>query len=990
MSEYRAFRDFGPVPWWCWSGTLTPLGMQRQIDQMKEMGIDEFFIYPAFGLIYPQYLEENWFDCVKFAISEAKKRNMLVWIYDDLNWPSGTAGGKFLKKYPEYRMHSVVRTKQVLFPGETFANSLSPNYLSVFIRDEEKGKLGGWKRIELDDNLYKNNTDKNQELWCFIDKIYNFPTLGCRGTTTTWNQRGICNLLDARAVRAWMSCIHDKYYEACGEEFGKTLQGFFYDEPRCIPNYTDIAWTPGLADVFQQRFGYDIRDHFPEFYEDTPGSEKIRYEFFTLISERISVTFGKTLADWCTEHGVRSTGHTVYEEINNQNLRLFYNGENHGILKYQHIPGMDLLTDNTPYHLGTGTKWYTRDDWMARTFIFTAKQVCSTGRYSGAGRIMAEANGVCNPNAPVSRQKIVWDWLAATGVSMLNENSLGYSMWGVLKRTGSNKYWTQPWFKHYSIFADYVREMSRFATGALQSEVAVFTPETTIRAMTWITEKPEDVPPAADTSKSIIPILGALMENQIDCELMFEDVFLDARVENGRLAVPNASFRVLVLPHTLVLTDALAAKLNEFIQGGGIVVCVDGRPNRTPLGKTLDFSGLKELKPEELPDFIRANVPLKYRLTGKNEIYAALREVDGVQTLFLSNQGFEPTDVELSTTLPQPIVAEILGDETEWQFTGTRIHLEVEQSIFLRFGKSCANTVPPGSWGGPRLQKKVLEGPFDYSLEKPNIARFPLEIGLAPYEETESPDMVKMWLPVTWDGCHDMEFSPEESEHFWVRGTFFIDDASIIPTMGMVIEENTCQKLFINGTLITKKERYPLVTLESDRYEIAPALHVGENHLEMLCKTSYWNRLDRWFYFPGNFVEPAPLVGDFVFTKGENPIHLRPLPKKLVLGDIAAQGFPLYIGDVTYKCTLPADSAKVLEIPDPGACTVDIRLNGQPVQTRLWRPYRFDLSPVWRDGQDNLLEITLATTFGNCIPRCYGGGKVAPVPLGFLKPPLLG
>ena len=73
---YAEFRDFGPVPWWSWTGNLKKPEMLRQLDMIKNAGVDEFFIYAIIGLEYPRFLEDSWFDYVGFILKEAEKRNM--------------------------------------------------------------------------------------------------------------------------------------------------------------------------------------------------------------------------------------------------------------------------------------------------------------------------------------------------------------------------------------------------------------------------------------------------------------------------------------------------------------------------------------------------------------------------------------------------------------------------------------------------------------------------------------------------------------------------------------------------------------------------------------------------------------------------------------------------------------------------------------------------------------------------------------------------
>ena len=107
-----------PVPWWAWNGSLEFEEMTRQIELMHDQGIYEFFIFALIGLEKPHFLSSQWFEYISFTISEAEKRGMKLWIYDDLNWPSGSAGGYAVKEHPEKREFVLRYSETRLEPGD--------------------------------------------------------------------------------------------------------------------------------------------------------------------------------------------------------------------------------------------------------------------------------------------------------------------------------------------------------------------------------------------------------------------------------------------------------------------------------------------------------------------------------------------------------------------------------------------------------------------------------------------------------------------------------------------------------------------------------------------------------------------------------------------------------------------------------------------------------------------------------------------------------
>jgi len=87
------------IPFWFWNGNLTKKEITRQIELMDSSGIKEVIIHARSGLVQ-EYLSNEWFEIVDYAIKELKNKTMKVWIYDEFDWPSGRAGGKVLKETP--------------------------------------------------------------------------------------------------------------------------------------------------------------------------------------------------------------------------------------------------------------------------------------------------------------------------------------------------------------------------------------------------------------------------------------------------------------------------------------------------------------------------------------------------------------------------------------------------------------------------------------------------------------------------------------------------------------------------------------------------------------------------------------------------------------------------------------------------------------------------------------------------------------------------
>ena len=90
------FRHYRSIPFWSWNNKLDPEELRKQIREMKEVGLGGFIMHARTGLI-TEYLSEEWFDCVRVCLDEAKLLGMDAWVYDENGGPSGFVGGKLLE-----------------------------------------------------------------------------------------------------------------------------------------------------------------------------------------------------------------------------------------------------------------------------------------------------------------------------------------------------------------------------------------------------------------------------------------------------------------------------------------------------------------------------------------------------------------------------------------------------------------------------------------------------------------------------------------------------------------------------------------------------------------------------------------------------------------------------------------------------------------------------------------------------------------------------
>jgi len=116
---------------WGWNAPITREGIDRELERMKLAGIRSLYIIPlpiSFrpetnrSFLFPDYLTEEFFDLVKYAINRAKEMGIGAWLYDEGGWPSGGACTHTLLDDPDAAVR-FVKTREVTlmraFQGRT-------------------------------------------------------------------------------------------------------------------------------------------------------------------------------------------------------------------------------------------------------------------------------------------------------------------------------------------------------------------------------------------------------------------------------------------------------------------------------------------------------------------------------------------------------------------------------------------------------------------------------------------------------------------------------------------------------------------------------------------------------------------------------------------------------------------------------------------------------------------------------------------------------
>jgi len=962
---------YRPVPWLAWTGDLHWDGLREQLDGMLAQGITEFILFPIYGMELP-YMSAEYWARVEQTLEHCRAIGMKCWIYDDYNWPSGVCAGTVLRDHPEAR-------EKLL-----------------------------WLRFEEDDETsvatppgVTETTDCNGVQWAIAVGVT--VRTSARGGDWATNMSGYLDMLNPKAAELFIESTHERYLQHAPETMGDTIPGFFTDEPgfahpRLVAGWLPLPYTDGLFEAFEERYGYDLQQRINELIIDGPTSERTRCHYWRLVSELFAAGFAGPIRRWCDEHDVALTGHLNGEE--GLALQVRMNGDMWEALKNFTIPGIDLLGNpdgfTYPYRMGY------RGHADRRAFHLTCKYVHSVCRHTGSREMLSEAYGVCDWGLNMFRQKRGFHYQVALGVTMFNDNSLITSIADFRKYAIAGKHFTQPWWRHYELYADYnARLAAMHAEGEPVAEIAVLFPRSaawactngTLLAHGWF--KLDIEYPMGQLQEHIYDLLDELIKEQWHFDFIFEPVLAGARVEGQELVTEHARYRVVVVPSASWLPSECLSVLREFAAAGGQII-FSGEPPRREIDSMDD---LAELSAEMLAGAGAQQVagdgpgtaaglakcatrPLVIHGEARREFITSWRRVSDSDVLMVASMIEEPVDVELEIALDGPVAVydpdtlecyrpAIEGGRVSWHFEAWQAFVVIVGAAAEAMGEDL-RAAP--AWLAPE-RVETLDGEWEFELEPGNMLK--LDVQARP--DPDNQGATEQWqldcgedgwaTPV--DGRLTEAITPGDAPWHWLRARVTCE-AGAEPRV-IVADTPDYLELFVNGRAAQQVPGEPLWTEENVHFDVAGMFTEGENTIHVRVRTSRYSdpRISAFRGGTEHLLHPVVIVGDFR-VEGEATL----VASRATINAVQpweAQGIPHAAGIGVYRRNVQCSAGEPVALHLP-ACVdaVEVVVNGQSVGARAWAPYIFDLSAAVREGE-NELEIRVSNTLGNLITRTYGG-----------------
>ncbi|MDR2178147.1 MAG: hypothetical protein LBP20_08945 [Treponema sp.] len=595
-------KEYSPLAFWFWNGTLKTGELVRQIDEMSSKGVHGAFMHPRAYLKTP-YLEQEWWDAVGACVERSREIGFSPWIYDEYAWPSGTAGSTF--------EHSYQKPSRVLARGEqNMAKGLRVNRYEVFgtaaLSDLICGEAGtfvaAFSLSGKNEPVPPEGTASDGGVMVFFREVY----------------PGAVDYLNKNTIRYFIELTHEEYRKRWGSCFGSLIPGVFFDEIYMASR--TLPWTDALPEEFEKRCGYSLLPHLPALVtEGEEDSKRIRGDYFRVIAELYEEAFFIQISQWCQNNNLMLTGHTEERLAGHPGRQ----GNYFNTIRHLQIPG----ADNHDY----------RYRFPRKITCVEPKYSVSVARAYNRKRAMSEAMGGAGWGCSLQQFKRGVNTMAAMGISMFILHGFHYEC----EHQGSQADWPtsffyqNPYWKYFNYFAVYMNRvccMNALGTGVV--EMGLFYPIYDMQINTVNGRPNED---ALNMERAFHDMLNTLLERQIDTDIIDGESLLRAEVSGDAMQAGQQRFRVLLFPCGVTLGDALRAKLMEFRASGGHVVFYhgEGQPAVVPAEFSGNDTGSIPAIPRLLDGLFMPDILV---LEGsRSNLYACHRRINGLDIYYVSN-----------------------------------------------------------------------------------------------------------------------------------------------------------------------------------------------------------------------------------------------------------------------------------------------------------------------------------------------------------------
>jgi hypothetical protein len=945
-------KEYGTIPFFVLNDDVTKEEIERNMRDLKESGSGGVIFHPRSGLI-TEYLSQKWFELFRYAVDLGKKIGMNVWIYDEDSYPSGFAGGNVPAQMPESYNEGMG-----FYPKDT--TEIPADYNKYFLILK---KLGD-KCIDITSTAGSLVGVKGDYILC--EKTY-------KDVNGWYAGYSYVDLLHKGVAQKFLDITIPGYKKIAGNEFGKTVQGVFTDEPE-INTPGGMRWTSDLFEVFKSHWGYDLVANIQCLYKEVGNWKKVRHDYtrtlLTLFIERWSVP----VSEYYKKLGLKFTGH--YWEHGWPQMRL--GGDNMAMYAYHDVPAIDMLfnqfDDVTP-----GEQFGN---------IRSVKELASVANQFGRQRTLSETYGGAGWEVTLKDLKRLGDWEYVLGVNTMNQHLSFLSISGTRKYDYPPSFsYHNPWFKSYSYLNKYYGRLSAALSAGKQINKILIIEPTTSAWMydTYLRKLRDSV--FYKIGKSFQDFVIKFEKNQIEYDLGSEDIIIKhGSAVNNSFRVGERAYSVVVIPPmTENLEKPVFQILKQFAAQGGIIISysipsrVNGELNDDV---TEFFQSRNVIHQEELSsDFIYYNGKKIFENVKGGDLYHYRRQLKDGQVVFLVNSSLtEPVTGSALLEGSDAVSMNPFNGEFN-DYPGTKSGSDIRINFSLKPAESLLLFVSNKKLTGFKQLKEhsvipvKSNSPFIVLPDKENA--MPIDFCDLTINGKTEKDMhtynaaLKVFKEYGFDDGnpwdHKIQFKSKIVEKnnfaagtgFTAEYKFIINEKFDFTGIKTVVEHPELWTIAVNGIEVKNEKGKWWLDRSFGVYQIGKLIKVGENVITVKCSPmSVFAE-----------IEPLYIVGNFTVKPAEKGWTINSPLQNFAAGSWKAQNYPFYSWDISYKKEFNVkEKASYYEVGlgNWKGTVAQVFVNKKAAGTIILSSDRVDVSKFIKNG-NNVIEIKITGSLKNLL-----------------------
>ncbi len=558
----------------------------EEIRAIRDCGIREFCLEAR---PHPDFAGPAYWEDVSFVLEEAKRQGMRFWILDDDHFPTGHANGAFERKCPEKAKWYLAAPHADILGGKRIRWMYGP----LLPEDAQVIAILAARRADGDDaDKYTGEVlDAGAESGDGV-LLFDLPEGLWRFFVIARTQKGggldhYMNLIDPESVQVLIDEVYEPHYAHFAGEFGKTVRGFFSDEPELgnvgeysyedligVPDIR-VPWSLPLERRLKARWGESFAPDLLSLWfaveeEGSGRTARVRAEYMDELTRLLKESFSGRLASWCEARGVEYLGHII------ENRDAFMPcsvGHYYREASPRHMAGVDIIRHQIePGYTGADYDFSRPTDGDGSYFSFILPKLASSLAHCTAhmrNRALCEVFGDYGWSLDAPTMKYVLDALMVRGINHFVPHafSVGYP-----DPDNPPHFYADGFNPQYPLFGHLMRYVNRVC-GLMSGEAeggavplvdaAVLHPVET----TWIGGKYAPLP----------KICRWLAEHQTDYDLIPEDYLREAEIaaDPGKAMISNGvtRYRTLIIPEGAALPDEAGCFVRRAGEEGVRIIC---------------------------------------------------------------------------------------------------------------------------------------------------------------------------------------------------------------------------------------------------------------------------------------------------------------------------------------------------------------------------------------------------------------------------------